>query len=129
MRTLSTGSVVHNFGRRVRQRLFFFQAEDGIRYLTVTGVQTCALPILPELVVFGPDGKPNPAYPRMPNKPFRIDAPPVNRPPTAIVPGPIHVFWHNIEQINRSEERRVGKEWKSLGWPELCRKTNGRCLG
>src|SRR5438270_10281747 len=25
--------------------IFFFQAEDGIRYLTVTGVQTCALPI------------------------------------------------------------------------------------
>src|SRR6266853_4610332 len=27
---------------------FFFQAEDGIRDLTVTGVQTCALPILAE---------------------------------------------------------------------------------
>src|SRR3989475_11512836 len=27
---------------------FFFQAEDGIRDLTVTGVQTCALPIYPE---------------------------------------------------------------------------------
>src|SRR5205085_2614395 len=27
--------------------LFFFQAEDGIRDLTVTGVQTCALPIYP----------------------------------------------------------------------------------
>src|SRR2546427_9384950 len=27
---------------------FFFQAEDGIRDLTVTGVQTCALPILTE---------------------------------------------------------------------------------
>src|SRR3989475_446858 len=27
---------------------FFFQAEDGIRDLTVTGVQTCALPIFPE---------------------------------------------------------------------------------
>src|SRR6266478_6148776 len=26
---------------------FFFQAEDGIRDLTVTGVQTCALPISP----------------------------------------------------------------------------------
>src|SRR2546430_14549140 len=26
-------------------RIFFFQAEDGIRDLTVTGVQTCALPI------------------------------------------------------------------------------------
>src|SRR5207245_6476053 len=25
---------------------FFFQAEDGIRDATVTGVQTCALPIL-----------------------------------------------------------------------------------
>src|SRR5204862_918057 len=25
--------------------VFFFQAEDGIRYLYVTGVQTCALPI------------------------------------------------------------------------------------
>src|SRR5207245_3071809 len=27
-------------------RYFFFQAEDGIRDATVTGVQTCALPIL-----------------------------------------------------------------------------------
>src|SRR2546422_9892825 len=26
---------------------FFFQAEDGIRDVAVTGVQTCALPILP----------------------------------------------------------------------------------
>src|SRR5437879_11972001 len=25
--------------------VFFFQAEDGIRYTSVTGVQTCALPI------------------------------------------------------------------------------------
>src|SRR2546430_8332572 len=38
-------------GRRERVRdiavmFFFFQAEDGIRDLTVTGVQTCALPIL-----------------------------------------------------------------------------------
>src|SRR2546427_2175353 len=31
---------------------FFFQAEDGIRDLTVTGVQTCALPIWVRL--FGP---------------------------------------------------------------------------
>src|SRR6266496_5772788 len=28
-----------------RLELFFFQAEDGIRDLYVTGVQTCALPI------------------------------------------------------------------------------------
>src|SRR2546430_13232153 len=29
----------------VLSSVFFFQAEDGIRDLTVTGVQTCALPI------------------------------------------------------------------------------------
>src|SRR5256886_11697041 len=32
------------YGLRVTL-VFFFQAEDGIRDLTVTGVQTCALPI------------------------------------------------------------------------------------
>ena len=30
--------------------LFFFQAEDGIRDIGVTGVQTCALPISASLV-------------------------------------------------------------------------------
>src|SRR5215475_4945643 len=29
---------------------FFFQAEDGIRDFHVTGVQTCALPILPQVM-------------------------------------------------------------------------------
>src|SRR2546429_5744524 len=29
----------------VIRRFFFFQAEDGIRDVAVTGVQTCALPI------------------------------------------------------------------------------------
>src|SRR2546430_5050485 len=36
---------VHARERDEGQVEFFFQAEDGIRYLTVTGVQTCALPI------------------------------------------------------------------------------------
>src|SRR5256885_10811882 len=31
-------------------RFFFFQAEDGIRDYKVTGVQTCALPILEAIV-------------------------------------------------------------------------------
>src|SRR6266478_6942401 len=31
---------------------FFFQAEDGIRDLTVTGVQTCALPICETPVIY-----------------------------------------------------------------------------
>src|SRR2546427_12593811 len=33
---------------------FFFQAEDGIRDLTVTGVQTCALPILSRTTSLAP---------------------------------------------------------------------------
>src|SRR2546430_12827498 len=36
---------------------FFFQAEDGIRDLTVTGVQTCALPIFTLLVDEDPSGE------------------------------------------------------------------------
>src|SRR2546430_1333852 len=35
--------TIETYSKRVGQ--LFFQAEDGIRYLTVTGVQTCALPI------------------------------------------------------------------------------------
>src|SRR5256886_11132751 len=35
----------HASAARVLHLHFFFQAEDGIRDLTVTGVQTCALPI------------------------------------------------------------------------------------
>src|SRR6516165_111497 len=39
-------AVAHMNGKPAESRmLFFFQAEDGIRDLTVTGVQTCALPI------------------------------------------------------------------------------------
>src|SRR2546430_8825867 len=36
---------------RVIYLFFFFQAEDGIRDLTVTGVQTCALPISPPVAI------------------------------------------------------------------------------
>src|SRR2546430_9465216 len=35
---------------------FFFQAEDGIRDLTVTGVQTCALPISADAFLAGSTG-------------------------------------------------------------------------
>src|SRR5256886_12354931 len=44
--TIFTGCYAES-GRRARREgcFFFFQAEDGIRDLTVTGVQTCALPI------------------------------------------------------------------------------------
>src|SRR5947209_14604312 len=50
-----------------RHRLFFFQAEDGIRDIGVTGVQTCALPISigswgdPHTIVFAHQGYMKPA--------------------------------------------------------------------
>ncbi|MBK0392384.1 acid phosphatase [Ramlibacter algicola] len=72
--------------------------------------------VLPELVIFGPDGKPNPAFPRMPNKPFRIDAPPMNRPPTTIVPSPIHAFFHNQEQIHGGRNDQFAAMSNVGGW-------------
>src|SRR3712207_7339340 len=39
-------AAVRRAKRGDKQLLFFFQAEDGIRDIGVTGVQTCALPIL-----------------------------------------------------------------------------------
>src|SRR5437867_7300911 len=38
------------YGKILIVRNFFFQAEDGIRDRTVTGVQTCALPILEQAI-------------------------------------------------------------------------------
>src|SRR2546430_10954841 len=39
--------------------IFFFQAEDGIRDLTVTGVQTCALPICRTCILVSTDLREN----------------------------------------------------------------------
>src|SRR5688572_31955360 len=82
---------------------FFFQAEDGIRDLTVTGVQTCALPIC------------------------TLDALTVD----AVVEGALEagqVVGGDVDQgapaepvevgvKERSEERRVGKECRSRWSP------------
>lgn len=71
---------------------------------------------LKELIVFGANGKPNDQFPRMPNAPFRIDAPPVNRPPTTIVPSPVHNFYHNQEQINGGKNNMFAAISNVGGW-------------
>src|SRR5437762_597101 len=43
------GRRTDRHGQWLRAGFFFFQAEDGIRDTSVTGVQTCALPILKKL--------------------------------------------------------------------------------
>src|SRR5437762_12143161 len=73
--------------------VFFFQAEDGIRDTSVTGVQTCALPIS------GPF-----APPRHPDEPVPPGGNPALPPPARIL-GP--------SAPHRSEERRVGKECRA----------------
>src|SRR6267378_3430831 len=42
---LAAFPCLHSIMKRAPAPVFFFQAEDGIRDLYVTGVQTCALPI------------------------------------------------------------------------------------
>src|SRR5205085_5684211 len=88
---------------------FFFQAEDGIRDLTVTGVQTCALPIYRcGFCYLATDGL------RMP---YRMKDPAQIAAEFEADGQPYAVFVDNNLGSNReylyelrSEERRVGKE-------------------
>src|SRR5438270_3811915 len=103
--------------RVVRQLLFylsafFFQAEDGIRVLTVTGVQTCALPIWPH-----GEGSAGAGDGALMFEPGRLDG----------ILGAAVLHEHvglelvavaqSLENLDgpqsRSEERRVGKECRS----------------
>src|SRR3712207_9422861 len=91
---------------------FFFQAEDGIRDIGVTGVQTCALPIYradrlyPGIDVRRPrrDGRPLPA-----------------RLPVGGVARAAHPA--DVDADVRSEERRVGKECRSRWSTHYYKKT------
>src|SRR5438093_12445106 len=82
---------------------FFFQAEDGIRDWSVTGVQTCALPICECRVLAA--GDPLPALPPRPWLPGRGSR--HRRPLGGAVPAACR------RAARGSEERRVGKEWRS----------------
>src|SRR2546430_3661733 len=90
---------------------FFFQAEDGIRDLTVTGVQTCALPIS-----YRSPGGP-PLRPASPSPASRTRSP---------LSTPAGTFTESLRvrrtrpcprHESRSEERRVGKECRSRWSP------------
>lgn len=54
---------------------------------------------LPFLTVWKGD-KPDDRFPKLPNGPFRIDAPPINAKLSDVLPSPIHAYYHNAEQID-----------------------------
>src|SRR2546430_5049030 len=96
--------------------VFFFQAEGGIRDLTVTGVQTCALPIseVGDLIVGPHPGRP--AREGVQHFAGRVAA--------AIEPLDVAVDTVAVRPValdgdegKRSEERRVGKECRSRWSP------------
>src|SRR3712207_7830875 len=93
---------------------FFFQAEDGIRDIGVTGVQTCALPIYPTAVPKTDADGNTLAGIRLPDVAV----------PTATYTGwnlrrnpPEEGCDHSGMYVLRSEERRVGKECRSRWSP------------
>src|SRR5688572_30874966 len=92
---------------------FFFQAEDGIRDLTVTGVQTCALPIWKTRIernrrfeLFDRLGQ---------ESGFAISAADEHAQRRTIAETLDH---RSVQLLRRSEERRVGKECRSRWWAE-----------
>src|SRR5439155_4003144 len=84
---------------RLYVSIFFFQAEAGIRDGHVTGVQTCALPISGRGGRTGSDGTRGGVR-------LCVSGTGSRRETTA----------------GRSEERRVGKEWRSRGGAEVTEK-------
>src|SRR2546429_1188480 len=88
---------------------FFFQAEDGIRDVAVTGVQTCALPICMEIAQH--------LYSRDISLLFADGS---NYPGTANIRQRKRWFEEYLRASHaalRSEERRVGKECRSRWSP------------
>ena len=56
--------------------------------------------VLAGLTVWDNTGKADARFPKLPNAPFRIDAPPVAKSAGQVLVSPIHAYYHNIEQIN-----------------------------
>src|SRR2546421_8093773 len=92
---------------------FFFQAEDGIRDLIVTGVQTCALPICEEA------GSSRSEYLNRAGRGVRRAV--AEHAVAVVTPRPdAAIISHHATAaaaLDRSEERRVGKECRSRWSP------------
>src|SRR3712207_7000716 len=95
---------------------FFFQAEDGIRDIGVTGVQTCALPIY---AVWAAPAVHGPGEPGGTGSVVEVD----ELPGTALVVRRQAFLDRGGFDPLRSEERRVGKS-VDLGGRRIIKKKN-----
>src|SRR5207245_6023236 len=90
---------------------FFFQAEDGIRDATVTGVQTCALPIWQHQLL---QRRRQVAHlDLVASDHFGVE---VGRKLVGAAAAGDAARSIGESADDRSEERRVGKEWRSRWW-------------
>src|SRR2546430_4685036 len=94
--------------------IFFFQAEDGIRDLTVTGVQTCALPICRPVSQQLAAGRPLASYGKLLRFRRHVETEVIRA--FSSVPTAVREERQNF-RLYRSEERRVGKECRSRWSP------------
>src|SRR5699024_11541142 len=103
--------------------IYFLQAEDGIRGRNVTGVQTCALPILaadPRCVAVGETGLDTYWIEHAPEDTASLDV------------QEAALRWHadlaaEVNKTLRSEERRVGKEYNYEMMSETMQKKYNKC--
>src|SRR3712207_7164281 len=94
---------------------FFFQAEDGIRDIGVTGVQTCALPIF---VVERREAAAVAVLRRVGSDQALEERDPARAGDAAAVEARLVAGDRDVDQRQeRSEERRVGKECRSRWSP------------
>ncbi len=101
--------VVYAENRSFDHLYGLFPGADGLANLAPaqdTQVDRDGAP-LPELPPAWKGKTPDPAFPyRMPNRPFKLDGPPLNLPLSQQVRSPIHKFYQNYEQIDGGRNDR-----------------------
>jgi len=115
---IKTIVVIYAENRSFDHLYGFFPGANGIANATdeqKTQLDHDGTP-LPHLTIFDSRGKPDARFPRMPNGPFRIDAPPIDVPLDKIAPSPIHVFYRNQEQINAGKNNMFAAMSNVGGW-------------
>src|ERR1700681_2032244 len=115
---IKTIVVIYAENRSFDHLYGFFPGANGIAEATAeqkTQLDHDGTP-LPYLTIFGAGGKPDPRFPRLPNEPVRMDAPPINMRLDQLAPSPIHAFYQQQEQINSARQNIFAPLWADCLW-------------